>query len=248
MGGFTRNRRKRTDDSFTNNYNFTPFPTDNNNTIPLSKKLKLHHNSRSTTTASVVARVQQYPQAIHPFRRRVHAPCGGGASVRMGNSVRKYVVQPVLGGLSRLRLWRSGNDKERIGDVKEVIDVSDHDEETGRCVQSVEDEEEEDMRIEVIVHGKGGEEVNLVQPSCSSVVVSEDLKVEESEGKVWDMVAMKRGGLDDGIPVYKRLWNDSSKRRDGKLRSLKLNIGLLWGHWSIQQLYRRPAKKEEEVN
>lgn len=234
------------------------------------------HITPTKTSKSSVSRLSGYPQQLTPIFREVHAPCTivrgfPGSLKRINGSSSGFVKQKsdFPGDDMKNDLFKKYNQAKVSAfstfkhvplekqDIMEVIDVDNEEnfkyEKAASRSSSVED-------VEMVKDGldhihKSGEvqeiaakykELDQKTPSTSSEVVSE-----LTNGKMLESLSLNRDSdamdVDMGLPLHKKLLNESAKRSGSKLRTLKFDIEFLETRRALYQQLR-PAKKKEDVN
>lgn len=228
------------------------------------------------TSKSSVSRLSLYPQQVTPIEREIHAPCrvvsgfnGSLKRVNYSSSGINRQKSDFRGGGMRNVLFSNYNLAkksaigscrhvvfEEEGDVVEVIDVNNEetvkDDKAASGSSSIEEVEMvEDEREDINRSGEAQEiaakyrELDQKAPSTSSEVVSE-----LTNGKMLESLSLNRDtnvfDVDRGMPVHKKLHQESAEKRDPQLMRLSFNIELNETKLALLR-QSHPAKKKEDV-
>lgn len=267
MGALTINRNKR-DAEFLSSSS----PSFNYDHPHIQKKLK--SSNFITQTKRLVSRLSLYPKPVTPIGREVHAPCrfvkGFTANSRkIDSNFSEKIEQKMDNSDDRKRNFLFSKyynakeaaigtcrlvDFEKEDDVVEVTDVDDGSGDSGVEEVVIVEGEKEDVNKSgelQTIRAKYREldvkaEENLkFQPSTSSGVVSDLV-----DGKAFESLSLNRRlevlDVNEGLPLHKKLYNDSSEKHDARLRSLSFDIKLIE---EKRALFKEltPVKKVEDV-
>ncbi|XP_024996446.1 putative ubiquitin-like-specific protease 1B isoform X2 [Cynara cardunculus var. scolymus] len=243
MGALTSNRNKRAAE-------FQPSPPSGSgyNLLYVAKKLKPSPSSSSCkaptptkTSRSSVSRLSLYPQQNSDFP-------GDGMDKDLFS---KYTLakESAIGSCRHVVF-------EEEMDVVEVIDVDNQgtvkDDKAASGSSSIEEVEMvEDEKEDIHRSGEAQEiaakyrELDQKAPSTSSEVVSE-----LTNGKMLELLSLNRESkvfdVDRGLPVHKKLHQESAEKRDPRLRRLSFSIELYETKRALL-MQSHPAKKKEDV-
>ncbi|KAK9076116.1 hypothetical protein SSX86_004449 [Deinandra increscens subsp. villosa] len=263
MGALTNNRYKRDAESHSSSPSVFGYSYDH---LHISKKLKSSDwNSISMVPKkSAVSRLSLYPQKVTPIFREIQAPCifvkgftpsskrlgisysgntrrkSDNSGGRMGNLISNYNrSKEAAKGSCRFVSF-----EDEVVEVTDVQNVNDENEASGDSgveeIAMVENEKEEVNNLGELQNIRA--KYRELDEKVEEVVVSELL-----DGKTLESLSLnqRRDGLDsDTDLVYKKLHNDSAKKRDPKLKTLSFDIEL---HEKKRALIKQltPVKKVE---
>nr|XP_043629453.1 putative ubiquitin-like-specific protease 1B [Erigeron canadensis] len=236
MGTLSRKDRKRRDPEFQS--------SSSSNLSPISKRPK--SSSSVNPKKNAASRLELYQKNVTLIARGLHAPCRffrGFIGFSLGIFRKKSCF---FSYGNRNALFSEAKESGNASCCKNV--VKNDDENVGSESSSCEVVEMEEDGMESVQKLEELDEILAKKKELDQKVLLDSYEDLEN-GKMLETLSLNRGldvlDLDVGLPLYKRLKDESAKKHDPSLRSLKFDIELLEA--KLKKRQSRPAKKKKDV-